>query len=44
MQAPGAAGEVAASVPLDHGADQFIVSADGLRRIVRGHRTVRQWA
>jgi hypothetical protein len=25
------------------GADQFIASADGLRRIVRGHRTVRQW-
>lgn len=25
------------------GADQFIASADGLRRIVRGHRTLRQW-
>jgi hypothetical protein len=25
------------------GADQFLASADGLRRIVRGHRTVRQW-
>jgi hypothetical protein len=25
------------------GADRFFASADGLRQIVRGHRTVRQW-
>jgi hypothetical protein len=25
------------------GADQFVASADGLRRIVRGHRAIRQW-
>ena len=25
------------------GADRFVASADGLRQIVRGHRTLRQW-
>ena len=25
------------------GGDQFLASAEGLRRIVKGHRTVRQW-
>lgn len=27
-----------------NGADQFFAGAEGLRRIVRGHRLVRQWA